>query len=324
MGAPDEPSTRSAGFTDEQVHVYLATDLDDAEAEADENERIEIVAVPLAELDGADRATARTRRRSIGLLLLQNRACSAEASDGRSRGESGSVATVVPGRAMRARSSTWCSTSSPTSSSSAACRATRSRPTAPTCSSSARLLAAHDAERRHRHGGQVSGLPRRAGRRANGKPAASPATIHRKAACLRSFYRHLRREGVRRSDPTAAISAPAARPASCRRSSPRARSHSCSPRPRGTEPAALRDRALLELMYACGLRASEAIGLELRDVDLDDGVLRARGKGSKERIVPVGREARRGGARLPRARPPGARAAARRAAPVRQLPRRRR
>jgi integrase/recombinase XerD len=58
--------------------------------------------------------------------------------------------------------------------------------------------------------------------------------------------------------------------------------------PRGTEPAALRDRALLELMYACGLRASEAIGLEAGDVDLEDQVLRARGKGSKERVVPIG------------------------------------
>ena len=61
--------------------------------------------------------------------------------------------------------------------------------------------------------------------------------------------------------------------------------------PRGTEPAALRDRALLELMYACGLRASEATGLHVGDLDLDAGVLRARGKGSKERIVPIGREA---------------------------------
>jgi integrase/recombinase XerD len=61
--------------------------------------------------------------------------------------------------------------------------------------------------------------------------------------------------------------------------------------PRGTEPAALRDRALLELMYACGLRASEAIGLLIGDIDLDVGMLRARGKGSKERVVPVGREA---------------------------------
>ena len=61
--------------------------------------------------------------------------------------------------------------------------------------------------------------------------------------------------------------------------------------PRGSAPLALRDRALLELMYACGLRASEAVGLDLGDVDLEEGLLRARGKGSKERIVPVGRQA---------------------------------
>ena len=61
--------------------------------------------------------------------------------------------------------------------------------------------------------------------------------------------------------------------------------------PSGTDPAALRDRALLELMYACGLRASEATGLEIADIDLEHGVLRARGKGSKERLVPVGRKA---------------------------------
>ena len=61
--------------------------------------------------------------------------------------------------------------------------------------------------------------------------------------------------------------------------------------PKGTSPAALRDRALLETMYACGLRASEAIGLELSELDLEGGILRARGKGSKERIVPVGGKA---------------------------------
>jgi integrase/recombinase XerD len=61
--------------------------------------------------------------------------------------------------------------------------------------------------------------------------------------------------------------------------------------PKGTEPSALRDRALLEVMYACGLRASEVIGLELTDVDAEEGLLRARGKGAKERLVPVGRHA---------------------------------
>jgi integrase/recombinase XerD len=58
--------------------------------------------------------------------------------------------------------------------------------------------------------------------------------------------------------------------------------------PRGTSPVALRDRALLETMYACGLRASEAIALELSQVDLEAGIVRTRGKGSKERIVPMG------------------------------------
>jgi integrase/recombinase XerD len=61
--------------------------------------------------------------------------------------------------------------------------------------------------------------------------------------------------------------------------------------PKGTDPIALRDRAMLELMYACGLRASEATSLEPRHVDLKAGVARVFGKGSKERIVPVGREA---------------------------------
>jgi integrase/recombinase XerD len=116
------------------------------------------------------------------------------------------------------------------------------------------------------------------------------ATIQRKAACLRSFYKHLRREGVRESDPTAGLSTP-------RKSQKlphvlgRAEVQRLLEQPKGTDPIALRDRALLELMYACGLRASEAIGLEPGDLDLKDGVVRVFGKGSKERIVPVGREA---------------------------------
>jgi integrase/recombinase XerD len=123
----------------------------------------------------------------------------------------------------------------------------------------------------------------------NGK-SASPATIHRKAACLRSFYRHLRREGVRDSDPTASLSAPR-RGRKLPQVLTRAEIERLLSQPKGGEPSALRDRALLELMYACGLRASEAIGLEVADVDLEDGVLRARGKGSKERVVPIGQTA---------------------------------
>ncbi len=119
---------------------------------------------------------------------------------------------------------------------------------------------------------------------------ASPATIHRKAACLRSFYRHLRRESVLDGDPTATVSGPR-RGQRLPKVLARGEVNRLLEAPQGTAPTALRDRALLELMYACGLRASEAIGLEVSDVDLELGVLRARGKGSKERVVPVGRAA---------------------------------
>jgi integrase/recombinase XerD len=124
----------------------------------------------------------------------------------------------------------------------------------------------------------------------NGRPAASPATVHRKAACLRSFYRHLRREGVRDSDPTISITSPR-RDQRLPKVLNRDEVHRLLAQPQGTEPTAHRDRALLELMYACGLRASEAISMDMRDIDLDTGVLRARGKGPKERLVPIGRAA---------------------------------
>ncbi|MGH2848875.1 MAG: site-specific tyrosine recombinase XerD [Thermoleophilaceae bacterium] len=127
---------------------------------------------------------------------------------------------------------------------------------------------------------------------AGARRPASPATIHRKSACLRSFYRHLRREGVRDSDPTAGLSSPR-RSRKLPQVLTRGEVERLLSTPRGTDPHALRDRALLELMYACGLRASEAIGLELGDVDLEERMLRARGKGSKERIVPMGQQAAR-------------------------------
>ena len=88
--------------------------------------------------------------------------------------------------------------------------------------------------------------------------------------------------------------------------------------PRGSSPAALRDRALLETMYACGLRASEAIALQLSELDLERGILRARGKGSKERIVPIGSKAIETLRSYLDARPAEARRAPRRAAGVRQ------
>jgi len=122
------------------------------------------------------------------------------------------------------------------------------------------------------------------------RPPASAATLQRKAACLRSFYRHLRREGTITHDPTADLRGP--RKA---QKLPEVLSRDEVGRllgaPRGTTPAALRDRSLLELLYACGLRASEAVDLQLEDLDLGEELLRARGKGSKERLVPIGREA---------------------------------
>lgn len=121
------------------------------------------------------------------------------------------------------------------------------------------------------------------------KPAAA-STLQRKAACLRSFYRHLRRERVIEHDPTAELRAPK-KTQKLPNVLSRAEVAKLMESPSGTEPAALRDRALLEVMYACGLRASEVIGLEISDIDLKSGVLRARGKGSKERMVPVGSQA---------------------------------
>ncbi len=118
----------------------------------------------------------------------------------------------------------------------------------------------------------------------------APSTLARKVACLRSFYRYLRREGAIEHDPTADLRGPR-KPQRLPRVLTREQVARLLEQPRGTDPLALRDRALLEVMYACGLRASEAVGLEPADLDLDEGLLCARGKGSKERIVPIGRQA---------------------------------
>jgi len=134
----------------------------------------------------------------------------------------------------------------------------------------------------------ATGAPARAGEDA--RPPCSPATISRKTACLRSFYRHLRREELISEDPTAGVQPPARS-----RKLPQVLSYGDVRRllegAKGTEPIELRDRALLEVMYGCGLRASEAIGLDVGDVDLRRGFVRPYGKGSKERLVPLGGEA---------------------------------
>jgi integrase/recombinase XerD len=135
------------------------------------------------------------------------------------------------------------------------------------------------------------------------RPPLAASSLQRKIACLRSFYRHLRREQILTDDPTSDLRPPR-QPARLPKVLSRDEVNRLLAAPKGTEPAALRDRALLETMYACGLRASEAITLQLAQLDLEVGMLLARGKGSKERIVPIGRTALRAlEAYLGRARP---------------------
>jgi integrase/recombinase XerD len=161
-----------------------------------------------------------------------------------------------------------------------------------------RFLAGHGGDALTATGAEISdfltelarGDTPQGGAGGTGKAPASPATLHRKAACLRSFYRHLRRENLMDDDPTAALSSPR-RGRKLPEVLTRGEVQALLSSPKGSDPPALRDRAILEVMYACGLRASEVIGLDVSDVDLDEGLLRARGKGSKERVVPVGRAA---------------------------------
>ncbi|HEY7707113.1 MAG TPA: site-specific tyrosine recombinase/integron integrase [Gaiellaceae bacterium] len=118
----------------------------------------------------------------------------------------------------------------------------------------------------------------------------SGATIARRVASLRSFFRHLVLIGAAEANPAAELELP-------RRTKrlPRALSPSEAERlieaASGTTPRTLRDRALVELLYGAGLRVSEAVGLEKGGVDLDQRLVRTVGKGGKERVVPVGREA---------------------------------
>ncbi len=118
----------------------------------------------------------------------------------------------------------------------------------------------------------------------------SRASAARRLAALRTFARYLLREGRLGEDPTALVGTPMRE-----RTLPAHLGSSEMERllaaPDETTPAGRRDRAVLELFYASGLRLSELVGLDLEDVNLASRVVRVRGKGGKERLVPFNRSA---------------------------------
>ena len=118
----------------------------------------------------------------------------------------------------------------------------------------------------------------------------SGASSARKLAAIRSFIRYLRREGLLEHDTGSLVATPRLQrkiPAHLDIEEMRALLEAPNPR----IPLGRRDRAILELFYASGLRLSELVGLDLEDINLSNRVVRVRGKGGKERIVPFNRTA---------------------------------
>ena len=118
----------------------------------------------------------------------------------------------------------------------------------------------------------------------------SPRSLSRYLSGIRQFYRWLLREGRIRQDPSALIESPR-----LGRGLPKALSEQqvidLLEAPDVENPLGLRDRTMLELMYASGLRVSELVGLEFADVNVNQGIIRVLGKGNKERLVPLGEDA---------------------------------
>ncbi len=118
----------------------------------------------------------------------------------------------------------------------------------------------------------------------------APSTIARRVSAVRTYFRHLVLIGAKTENPAASVQLPRRA-----RTLPRALSPAETERlidaATGTTPRALRDRALVELLYGAGLRVSEAVGLEKGGVAIEERVVRVLGKGGKERLVPLGRPA---------------------------------
>jgi integrase/recombinase XerD len=119
---------------------------------------------------------------------------------------------------------------------------------------------------------------------------ARPRSTARQLSSFRRFYRHLLREGSLREDPTAQIAMP-----KIGRSLPKSLSEeeveSLLNAPVVSDPLGARDRTMLEVLYATGLRVTELVSLKYSQLNLNQGVLRVHGKGDRERLIPLGEEA---------------------------------
>ncbi|MEW6459297.1 MAG: tyrosine-type recombinase/integrase, partial [Bacillota bacterium] len=115
-------------------------------------------------------------------------------------------------------------------------------------------------------------------------------TVARKVATWRSFYRYLVRENAVRASPLAGMSAPRLKKRLPGGLYPE-EVGTLLEAPDESSPTGLRDRALLETLYAGGLRVSELVGLDLADLDLKQAYVRVLGKGNRERLLPLGRYA---------------------------------
>lgn len=121
-------------------------------------------------------------------------------------------------------------------------------------------------------------------------PQSKPRSISRMIATLRRYYRYALRESTVQLDPTLQIDSPKL-PRSLPKSLNEEEVENLLSVPDLTQPIGLRDRAMLELLYACGLRVSELVGIKVTEVSLQEGVVRVTGKGSKTRLVPMGQVA---------------------------------
>ena len=131
----------------------------------------------------------------------------------------------------------------------------------------------------------------------------SPSSVARALAAVRSFHRFLVREGDVVDDPAVGVARPKV-PRNLPRPLTVDEVAAMLSAPGHDGPVGVRDRAILETLYGAGLRISELVALDVDDVDLEEGSVRALGKGSRERIVPLGRYAVQAlGGYLTRARP---------------------